>query len=250
MGTKLRTLDVVALAALACYGASVLPFIPREVSSVTGSVLCFILTGVAAAVAVLPRHASALAWFTAVTACALGAGIVGGLILNLLPSGLVRFNWVTYAFATTLLAYGIARARGAGSPVHWKRPEFPTPTWATGAKVLASVLIVVAAIFVSVNSTNAYEKHFTELWLVPDSPARSPIGATLAVVGIKSHESSTEDFTVVVDTGKKSMTSRVTLDPNEVWTQTVPVEGAKASASVYRGSVTSRPYRRVWIVAE
>jgi hypothetical protein len=250
MRTKLSTLDLVALAALACYGASVLAFVPREISNVTGTVLCFVLTGVASAIAILPQRASTLAWFTAVVACALGTGIVGGLLLNLVPSGLVRVNWQTYALATTLIAYAVARARGAGSEVRWRRGGFAKPTWASGAKVLASTLLIGTAIFVSATSTDAKDRNFTELWLVPDSPAQAPFRATRAVVGIRSHESSTEDFTIVVDTGAETMTSRVTLAPDQIWTQNVAVDGAKASASVYRGGITAQPYRRVWIVVE
>ena len=129
MEARFCKLDLVPCAALACYGASVLPFIPRALSSLTGVVLCFILTGIAGMSAILPRGASGVARFTAAIACSLATGIVGGLILTCLPSGLVQFNWVTYAFAMTLIAYVVARARGAGSPLDWKRPDFPTLNW-------------------------------------------------------------------------------------------------------------------------
>jgi hypothetical protein len=250
MRTRLNTLDLMALAAVACYVLSVLPFIPRDVSNVAGTVLCFMITGIIAASALLRHHVGILVRFTAVIACSLGAGIIGGLLLNFLPSGLIQFNWVTYALATSLIAYGVARARGAGSPLHWKRTGIPIPSWPACVKVLASIGIVTAAIVISINSTNANEKTFTELWLVPDSPLNTPLHATRAVLGIRSHESSTQDYTVVMDTGEETLTSRVTLAPNQVWTQAVPVKGAKASASVYKGSVTDRPYRRVWIVTQ
>jgi hypothetical protein len=246
MGARLCKLDCVALAAVACYGASVLPFIPQEVSNVTGTLLCFILTGVAAASAILPSDASGVARLTAVIACSLGTGIVGGLIINYIPSGIVQFNWVTYAFATTLIAYAVARARGAGGPLRWRRPNFRTLNWASGAKIFASVLIVIAAIVISISSSERGEKPFTEVWLVPDGPTHSPVGATGAVFGIKSHESSNEEFIVVMNTGEHVTTHRVTLAPNQVWTQAFSVEGERAVASVYRGSPANPPYRTVW----
>jgi hypothetical protein len=248
MEARFCKLDFVPLAALASYGASVLPFIPGEVSNVTGVALCFILTGIAGASAILPSGASGTARFTATIACSLGTGIIGGLILNWLPSGLVRFNWVTYAVATTIIAYAVARARGAGSPLEWKRPDLPTLTWISAAKLFASALAVAAAMVISISSSHHGEPPFTEVWFVPDGPAHSPVGAMGAVFGIKSHERSTEDFIVVMNAGDQVTTHRVTLAPNQVWTHAFAVKGEKPMASVYRGRVANPPYRTVWFV--
>lgn len=252
MLTELRTVDFIALAALACYGLAVWPDSPAVVVAIAGTVLCFALTGVALAIAVLPRDVGRGAQCIAVVACSLAAGVVGGLILNRFPSGLAQFGWVTFALASTLIACAVARLRGVGGPVQWKRPAVSVslPSWGSSIKVLASVFIVTAAIVLSYSGKNAYEKHFTELWLVPTSQDRSPLRATQAVLGIKSHEAATEEFTVVLDTSTASMTTRVTLAPNEVWTQVVPVEAPKATASLYRGEITDQPYRTVWINSE
>jgi hypothetical protein len=250
MDARFCKLDLVPLIAVACYGASVLPFMPGDISDVAGVVLCFILTGVAGMSAILPGGASGIARFTAIIACSLGTGIVGGLILNWLPSGLIRFNWVTYAFAMTLIAYVVARARGAGSPLEWKRPGFLTLTWISAAKLFASVLVIAAAIVVINSGSQRVKTPFTEVWLVPDGPAHSPVGATGGVFGIKSHETSNDDFIVVIDTGERVTTHRVTLAPNQVWTQAFPVKGEKPTATVYRGRVANPPYRTVWFVRE
>jgi uncharacterized membrane protein len=248
MVTRLCKFDLIAVAALACYGASVLPSIPREISNVTASVLCFILTGVALASAILPGQASGTARLVAIVACSFGTGVVGGLILNFIPSGLVESNWVTYAAAITLIAYIVARVRGAGGLPDRTRRDSPNLTWDAGAKLFASVLIVAAAIVISVNSRNHWEMPFTEVWLVPDGPTNSPVGATGAVLGIKSHEWSNEEFTVVMNAREHVTTRRVTLAPSHLWTQFFSVEGKKAVASVYRGSTASPPYRTVWFV--
>ncbi len=248
METRFCTIDCVPVAALACYGISLLPFIPHELTGSAGVVLCFILTGVAGASAILPSGASGAARFTATLACSLATGIIGGLIINLLPSGVVRFNWLTYAFAMTLIAYAVARARGAGTPLEWKRPEFPDLTWISAAKLFTSALAVIAAMIVSISSSHRVATPFTEVWLVPDGPAHSPVGATGAVFGIKSHEKSTEDFIVVMNMGEHVTTHRVTLAPNQVWTRAVSVTGQKPTADVYRGRVVNPPYRTVWFV--
>jgi hypothetical protein len=246
MVARLGKLDYVALAALACYVASVLPFIPREVSYPAGSALCFLLTGVVGASAILPRRASGTAWFTAIVSWSVGVGIFGALILDLIPTGLVRIDWVTFAFATTIIAFAIARARGAGSSPDWKRPQFAGLTWLSGGKIAASILIVAAAIAISVTGPNCKNKPFTEVWFVPDGSAHSPVGATGAVFGIKSHESSKEDFIVVMNTGKQVTTHRVTLAPKQAWTQTFSVAGERPVATVYRDRLASAPYRTVW----
>jgi hypothetical protein len=248
METRFCKIDCVPLAALACYVTSLLPFIPRELSSAAGVVLCFILTGVAGARAILPGAASGAARFTATIACLLATGIVGGLIVNCLPSGLVRLNWVTYAFVLTLIAYVVARARSAGSPLEWKRPDFPSLTWTSAAKLFTSTLAVIATIIISISSSHRVATPFTEVWFVPDGPAHSPVGSTGAVFGIKSHEKSNEDFIVVMNTGERVTTHRITLAPDQVWTHAFSVTGQKPTADVYRGRVVNPPYRTVWFV--
>jgi hypothetical protein len=246
MEARFCKLDLVPCAALACYGASVLPFIPRPLSSVTGVALCFVLTGIAGMSALLPRVASGVARFTAAIACSSATGIVGGLILTCLPSGLVRFNWVTYALVVTLIAYAVARVRGAGSPLDRKQLDVPTLNWISAAKLVASALAVVAALAISVSSSHHGETPFTEVWLVPNGPAHSPVNAMSAVFGIKSHERSTEDFIVVMNSGEQVTTHRVTLAPKQAWTHVLAVKGEKPTADVYRGRVANPPYRTVW----
>ena len=170
METRFCKLDCVPLAALACYGVSIVPFIPSGISNVTGAVLCFILTGVAGASAILPGGASGIARFAAIIACSVGTGIVGGLILNYLPSGLVQFNWVTYGFAMTLIAYAVARARGAGSPMEWKRPDFAALNLDFWGENLASACIVAAAIVISINSSNFVANAFHRSVACPGWP--------------------------------------------------------------------------------
>jgi len=245
---KLLKIDCVAFAALACYAVSVTLFVPDLLAHMAGTILCFVLTGVALASAVAPRPTSPAARFTTIVACVLGTGIVGGLIVNYLPAGIVRFNWVTYALLVTLISWAVARARGASGPVRWGLPKLAMPTIGAAVKVTGSILIVTAAVVISLVSTNSAEKTFTELWLVPDAPGQLAAGATRAELGIKNHESTAENYTVIMDTGKQVMTNRVSLAPNQVWSQNVPVEGTKAVAKLYRGDDTENPYRTVWLV--
>jgi hypothetical protein len=248
MEAKFCKLDLVPCIAFGCYVVSVLPFTPRVLSGVTGVALCFVLTGIAGSSALLPRGASGVARFTAAIACIVGTAIVGGLILTCLPSGLDQFNWVTYAFVVTLIGYAIARARGAGSPLDVNELKLPTLSWLSAAKLAAAAVAVGAALVISISSSHHGETPFTEVWLVPDGPSHSPVGAKGAVFGIKSHERTTEDFVVVMNSGQQVTTHRVTLAPNQVWTQSIAVTGSRPSADVYRGQVANAPYRTVWFV--
>lgn len=246
MVAEIRKLDAVALAAPACYGAAVLPFVPREVSHVAASVLCFILTAFLAARAILPRQASGVAWFTATVACALGVGVIGALLLNLFPPGLTLFTWATFALLTALIAYAVARWRDPGGLLERKRPGLPAVNWFSAAKIATSVVIVAVAAAVTVSGPNSKNKPFTEVWFLPDGPAHTPVAATRAVFGMKSHESSNEQFTVVLSAGRQVTTHQVMLAPQQTWTQAVSVAGNKPVATVYRGRQTSSPYRMVW----
>jgi uncharacterized membrane protein len=250
MTTRFSRLECVGLAAVACYAVAVLPSSPKALSYIAGTILCFLLTGVAISDALFPGRIGGLERVTAVIASTLAAGVVGGLVINLLPSGFTQKNWLTYALATTLVAYVVARLRRGTEPVHWGRPKTPIQGWPAWAKIATSVLMLTAAAVISITSTSWTEKPFTELWLVPDNPDQSPLHATTAIVGIKSHESSVEDFTVVIDTGKEILKSQLSLAPDQVWTQAVPVDGEKVVASIYRPNATDKPYRTVFLDTE
>lgn len=237
------------LATLVCYGTSVLPFIPHEISCPAGVALCFVITGINISAAILPHSVGAVARFAAIVGSSLATGMVGGLIINCFPPGLVQFSWVTYALVVALIAHAVARVRGASVPLQWKWLLPLINSRASAAKVLAAAILVSAAVAISLHSWNR-EKPFTEVWILPHGPLHNPQHATNAVVGIKSHESSTEDFRVVMNNGKHTMTSHVTLAPNEIWTKEMSVEGMKADAWVYRGNSADAPYRVVWIVTE
>ncbi len=247
MRTRMNSVGWTAVVALVSYAVAVLPSIPRLLATVAAVIVCFGCTGIAIAMAILPRHRSATVWGTTVGAGTVAVGIFGGLVLDLIPSGLVRFNWLTYALVVTLAGCAIAHFRRTGAPVHRPHIEFGRSTWQSAAKLVTAAAVVVAAGLVSMHSFNRHEQPFTELWLVPDNPARSPLRAVHAELGVRSHESATEDFTVVMDTGARTVTNQVTLVPGQVWTLPVVAEGAEARASLYRGEVAGEPYRMVWI---
>lgn len=247
MRDRLTSVGWTAIIAVFGYCLAVLPFVPHVIAAVAGAIVCFGCAGFAVATATLPRRHNAMTGFAGVVASSLAVGIFGGLALNLLPSGLTRFNWATYALAIALAGCAVAHVRGLGHPMRWRPNGFAMPPWSSLAKLTLAGALLAAAGLMSANSFNAHEQPFTELWLVPDNPARSPLRAVHVELGVKSHESGVEDFTVVLDTGKRTVTERVTLEPQQVWTQAVIAEGDRLRASLYRGDPAEEPYRTVWI---
>jgi hypothetical protein len=240
-------LDVVVATSLPLYVLCTIPGIPSVLAGSAGATLCLAVTGITVAQATLPGRLRLLDRAVAVLASALGAAIVGGVLLNMLPVGLTRLSWATFALVLGILAYAVGRWRGAGQPVRCPRPWRPSPMIA--AKLAASMLFLGAAVGVSiVSAEGSGNQPFTEVWLLPDGPSHSPVRTTSAVVGVKSHETSTEDFTVVTTSARQQKTNRVVLSPNQVWTQKIPVDGVQASVAVYRGAPIGLPYRAVWLV--
>lgn len=247
MHVRFSQLDAIALMALACYALAAWSDVFGLLANVAGALLCFVLVGLVWALALLPQRASVMSRLVAILACSLSAGVVGGLILNAFPAGLTRFSWLTYALIVTAVGCGVARVRGVDAVLHRRRGWVSSPTWSGSLKAVGAFVILAVAIVISLNSTNANEKEFTELWMVPDNPRNSPVRAVHATLGVKNHESSTQNYTVVMHTGRKIVTNRVTLAPQEEWVQPVIIEGVQASASLYRGDTAGDPYRTVWI---
>ena len=115
-------------------------------------------------------------------------------------------------------------------------------------KLAACAIVISIATIMTVTSNDATDKTFSELWLVPNSELNSPVRAIQATVGVKSHESEDQTYTLLVDSGKQVFTARVKLVPGEEWTRDIFLEGDEARVSLYRGESTDgEPYRTVWV---
>ncbi|WP_442928553.1 hypothetical protein [Mycobacterium sp. JS623] len=258
MRGKFTQLDGFAAAAVISFGFA-LPWAPVAVSSPAAVVLCFVLVGViwAAVITPLTPNRSVVTILVAITSCALGWAIVGGLLLNFLPSGLNRTNWLVYAVIVCIAGYLIARFRGNQEVFSWRHIEFGAPTWRTVLKLGATAALLIAAVLVSVFSNIAKDREFTELWLVPNNPAgaqvkvlesNSPTRAIDATVGVKNQEGESRRYTLVFDSGANVTTTNFTLGPEEEMTKVVPIDGDEASAALYLGDQTQGdPYRKVWV---
>jgi hypothetical protein len=256
---KLTQIDKLLIAAALCLGIALLPMLPGVVTGTAAVILCFFVVGALWAVAVLPsgHTSSAVVRTVAVIGCALASGIFGGLLLNFLPSGLCRTNWLLYSAALCVIGYLVARYRGVHELFSSTGVRLGAPTWLTGLKLSVALALLVGAVLVSTQSHDAKDQNFTELWLVPDNPvnepvkgleANSPVRATHATLGVKNLEGMGRRYTLVFDSGAATSTMSFSLAPQGELTKNVPVDGDEASASLFLGdSAVGEPYRKVWV---
>jgi len=256
---KVTQIDRFAAAALISFGLALWSRTPTVVASVAAAILCFLLVGVIWATVILSlgRKRSVVAALVAVTSCALGWAIVGGLLLNFLPTGLNRTNWLVYSLSLCVVGYVIGRLIGSRELFAWRDVKFARPAWASVLKLTAATALLVATVLVALHSRTAKDRDFTELWLVPNNPAgvqvraleaNSPVRAIDATLGVKNHEGSAKRYTLVFDSGTSVTTTKFTLAPQEELTKSVPIDGAEASATLYVGDqALGDPYRKVWI---
>jgi hypothetical protein len=244
----LTQLDVVALSALSCYVLALAPGVPTVLAGFCGAMLCYVLVGLIWAAAVLPPGVSMLVRLVAMMAVPLGLGIVGGMLLNFLPSGLSRFNWLTYILIFAVAGYAVARRQKRTELFDVGKCKMMEPQPRTRWKIQACAILILIAVIVTLTSTDAKDKTFSELWLVPSSELNSPVRAIEARVGVRSHEAANQTYMLEVDSGKQVYTAKLNLAPDQEWTDNIFIEGDEARVSLYRGESTdSKPYRTVWV---
>lgn len=256
---KVTQIDLFAGLALVFSGLALLPLTPSVIASIAAVLLCFLLVGViwGTVIVSMGDNRSGVAVPVIVTSCALGWAIVGGLLLNFLPSGLNRTNWIVYSLLVCLVGYAIARVRGCDELFSWGSVKFETPSPWSVLKLGVATALLAAVVVVSLQSNIAKDRVFTELWLMPNNPpgaqvfaleSNSPPHAADATLGVKNHEASAKEYTLVYDSGANVTTTKFTLAPQEEMTKNVAIDGDEASATLYVGNqANGDPYRKVWI---
>jgi hypothetical protein len=221
--------------------------------------VCFLLIGAiwATVIVAMGDNRSGVAVAVIATGCALAWAIVGGLLLNFLPTGINRTNWLVYSLVVFLLGYAIARMRGSRELFKWESVKFGAPALGSVLKLGAATALLVAVVVVSLRSNIAKDREFTELWLMPNNPpgaqvraleSNSPLHAADATLGVKNHEGSAKEYTLVFDSGAKVTTTKFALAPQEEMTKVVAIDGDEASATLYLGDqANGDPYRKAWI---
>lgn len=206
-----------------------------------GIPLVLVLPGYALSALLLPHgvrpvYISAALWHGMWTVgLSLATAVLGGLLLNLLPSGLTRTSWTIMLAGTTLVALGtgaLLRIRRfpavrPGSPVPGTGPLYPASLHRRTARALngqamvysvAAVLAVGAAIWLAAfTAARQQPAGFAQLWLVPAAN-----GTGRATVGVRNDYARTQRFHVVLRRGTQTVSRwDMELATGKTWTTAV-----------------------------
>jgi uncharacterized membrane protein len=174
--------------------------------------------------------------------------ILGGLLLNLFPPGLNNTTWLAYIVIVTALATWMMIVRGSWNGIRWKPPIWHTKGLARLGILCGSLVITVGAVaFDIAGAKDQPATRFTQLWMVS-----SQTGSSIRV-GISNDERSTMTYHLRLHLGRRTLVDWQTihLAGAQTWARTVkmPVQFARGhlpvSAALYRGEVSSTPYRTV-----
>lgn len=249
MPGKFTQIDGFAAASPLCFLVAMVPGTPSLPAAIAATLLSFVLLGLIWTAALRPAgDPSLIAGAVTAVAAVFAAGIVGGLLLNFLPGGLNRTSWLGYALILCAAGYFVARVRGRQTLFMGRITDVTMPSGRTALKFGVACALLVATVVVSVNSTYAKDKPFTELWLLPNNPTNSPVRAIDATLGVQNRERTEQRYTLVFDSGTQVFTSKILLAPDAEMTKKVYIENDEATATLYRGdSADGEPYRKVWI---
>jgi hypothetical protein len=219
---------------------------PWSAPAGVAGVVLVVSGAVLAARAVLPEPLDVLARVVATVAIGLIVTIVAGLALNIVWTGLLRFNLLVFAQVIVLAAYGVARRRGGGRRLYipgWLRR--PNRRGVLMHGVVASMLCAVAVLTVF-SAAHTREQEFAELWVLPVAPAEGQVVPTVRI-GLTSHRSSVQAFTVQALTDGGVETYRIELEPGGKWEKSFVTSEDGAGARLYLGDPVGEAYRTVWL---
>jgi hypothetical protein len=189
------------------------------------------------------------AWTVALS---VAVAVLGAFLLDLVPGGLSRTNWLVLLGGTTVLAGAVAVGRGFFDParpgvdpaVHGTRADrMRVRSWRATATFGVAAVVASAAVWLGVSSAAAVpDPGFAQLWLV----AGANPGA--AEIGVHSYEERDQRFRLELraEDGTVAQTWTFPLHPGDEWRQDVELQpGRTSTAELYRGDDPA-PYRRVW----
>jgi len=144
--------------------------------------------------------------------------VIGGVLLNRLPSGQSRITWITFLVVITLVASIITLVRRSPNETP---PSTPNTTGKTlnissGVQFLAALILVIGAYGIATAGVRYQpEKAFTQFWVIP---AESSDGHEY-LVGIQNMEQKPLTYTIRITSGSESVLewSDITLESGERW---------------------------------
>lgn len=181
--------------------------------------------------------------------------ILGGLILNLTPSGLRSGSWAVLLAGITVAASIVALVRRQGQKRAALQPSGSSGvglTFPQGLLLGLAAIIVGGALAVSIIGAEQQPyPGFTQLWMLPASGANAKNSVLL---GVKNMEQTAVDYRLVVKIGSTTIKQWPALDlrSGENWEATLAVPEAqhatnptRVEALLYRLNAPTTLYRHV-----
>ena len=245
-----RDPDLVATGVLYLGAIAVLQFgegMPTLIRGAAATLVAVLLPGYAAAAALFPLAMRGA--LRAVFAIGLGLAlpICLALLMTITPWGIDSRGWLVTFTAITAGCLLIAANERRGRRRPSQSFTFELPHARPIALLAATVAVIAIAIAIRV-AGGPPAIAFTELWAVPAGAGDASIE-----LGVGSHEAERTEYLLVVRVGSaERATQRITLDPGDVWTDTVAIDSAEPSqveAVLFRLPDTVQAYRQVSILA-
>lgn len=202
----------------------------------------YALSAVALPDRVRPAYISAAVWHGMwIAGLSLATAVLGGLLLNLTPTGLTRTGWTVTLAGTTLVALAAAAimrtrrlpAAAPAGPEAAARPDAAAgtrrphraPGWSLPRRLplqapaavysIAAVALAGAAIWLGAfSAAGQHPAGFAQLWLVPAGN-----GTGRATVGVRNEYSRAEEFHLVLRRGARTVAAwDLELAAGNTWT--------------------------------
>jgi uncharacterized membrane protein len=183
----------------------------------------------------------------------LGCAAVGGVILNLVPSGLNVGSWAVLLCLITLVgcAATIARERDVVSDVEdvQRQQDVTRIAPVQAACVAAAFVIAGAGLWVAhLPAPQQPQQGYTLLWSLPNS---STPGDTTVRVGVRNMEPDPTQYTLRIMSASSVLQEfAITLQPVDEWQADINLPSGTTDpveAVLYRGSDTQNVYRRTML---
>lgn len=232
--------------------------------------LVFFLPGYALLAAALPDRRPGRAEVIALSmGLSIALGVLGGLVLNYLPSGFTANAWRLLLLAVITIGAGVALWRRGRASLGEPAPAFtatavPAATayrlstrdavWLSAAAVLLTVAFGVSAIGYGPFDPSQYAfEPFSQFWALADRGLAGEEGTGDVIrLGLQNHEGARMAYHITVEAGDYVLAEwpSVTLSPGGVWQVEVSVPQSviqdEIVAKLYRASdPQDEPYRRV-----
>lgn len=211
----------------------------------------------------LPGYALTLALFPrsslgGAARLALGAGLslavaaLGGLLLDVMPSGLQPRSWGVLLSCVTIGASAVALARHGEPTASGGLRTYVLPDLRQATLFAAALLVMGSTVVVAYNGALQQHTTFTQLWMVPDRG----IGQDAIRMGVRNMESATVTYGLRLQVGTVTIREwpGIKLNSTEGWETTVELpdmgpDKAFVEAVLFRSDAPGDPYRRValWI---